>query len=153
MPGAVHNPCATSVPAQTLGQVDSSRPRFYPEKEWPLCCGAADGSRLPHRWPLMRLPPVSGCSAEATKVVVVSLDAPLAPLTVEERYREVLLVVKSGKSVVGEVYTPALAALPVAAPAEAIPWAVGDRLWRAELQQRFEESVGLPPRRPPVRTL
>src|SRR5437870_2995808 len=44
----------------------------------------------------------------AAKVVVVSIDAPLGPLSVEERYREVLLVVKAGKSVIGEAYLRAL---------------------------------------------
>ena len=42
------------------------------------------------------------------KVVPISLDEPLHPVRVEDRYTEVLLVVVSGGFVVGEVRLPAL---------------------------------------------
>ena len=83
-------------------------------------------------------------SAEATRIVVVSLDAPLEPLEIEARYREVLLVVKSGGDVVGEVYLPALTVLPTDVIAGAIAWTVGDRWWKARLRRQFLAAVCVP---------
>jgi glycosyltransferase involved in cell wall biosynthesis len=87
-------------------------------------------------------------SRDATKVVVVSLDAPLAPLHVEERYRDVLLVVRSGGAVVGEVYLPAWSVIPTDVLASAISWNVGERVWRTAFLRTFEAAVGAGPGEP-----
>ena len=75
--------------------------------------------------------------SEATKVVRVSLDAPLETIHVEERYRQLLLIVMRQGSVVDQVWLPALSVMSKHALAEAIASHAGDRLWRLELRDRI----------------
>lgn len=90
---------------------------------------------------------------DAAKVVAISIDVRFEPLRVEEHYREVLLVVKAGKSVLGEVYMPALPVIPSELQAEAVAWTVGERLWRSELKEKFLEAACLPATDPPAERL
>jgi glycosyltransferase involved in cell wall biosynthesis len=71
------------------------------------------------------------------KVVPVSVDEPLRPIEVEERYTGVLLVVMSGGSVVGEIRLPALTLLPVDLLRRLIAQRCGDRMWRQHLTEQF----------------
>jgi GT2 family glycosyltransferase len=75
------------------------------------------------------------------KVVSISLDEPLRPLAVEERYTAVLLVVTSRGSVVGEVKLPALTTIPADMLRRAIAARCGGTLWRRELEAEFLQAA------------
>lgn len=79
------------------------------------------------------------------KVVCVDLDEPLEPVAVEPRYDEVVLVVRSGGTVVGQLVLPALAVLGVDVQQAAIGRRLGEALWRQELEQRVRRAVGADP--------
>lgn len=76
------------------------------------------------------------------RVVRVDLDEPLEPIAVDPRYGEVVLVVLSRGTVVGQVVLPALAVLGVDVQQAAIGRRLGEALWRQELEQRVRRAVG-----------
>jgi glycosyltransferase involved in cell wall biosynthesis len=71
------------------------------------------------------------------KVVPISLDEPLEPLHVEERYTEVLLVAIAGGAVVGQIQLPAVSVLSPEMLADVIGRACGDALWRQRFAATF----------------
>lgn len=79
---------------------------------------------------------------QSAKVVRVSLDEPLTPIPVEDRYREVLMVVSTGGSVLGHVYVSVLrsirgGAVPVDLQRSAIANQLGGVIWRQRLRGSF----------------
>ena len=73
--------------------------------------------------------------SEATKIFRISLDEPLATLEVEERYRQVLLIVTLAGSVVGQVWLPRLSVIPPDLLGRLIASELGERVWRLGLQK------------------
>jgi GT2 family glycosyltransferase len=76
------------------------------------------------------------------KVLCVDLEEPLEPVAVESRYGEVVLVVRSRGTVIGQVVLPALAVLSADVQRAAIWQRLGEALWRQELEDRFRRAVG-----------
>jgi GT2 family glycosyltransferase len=72
---------------------------------------------------------------QAAKIFRISLDEPLRPVTVEDRYRQAVLVVTAGGSVVGQIWLPALTTIPVDLLRETIAADVGEWVWRRELRE------------------
>jgi glycosyltransferase involved in cell wall biosynthesis len=81
---------------------------------------------------------------KTAKVALVSLEAPLEPIEVEERHDQVLLVVTLGGKVLGEVAAPVRAVLGIEAQREAIEAAVGERVWRERLAADFTRAARAP---------
>jgi GT2 family glycosyltransferase len=79
----------------------------------------------------------------ATKVVRVNLEDGLRPLVVENRYREVLLVVTLAGSVEGHVVLSASAEISREAQETAILSALGDSLWRRGVALAFARAARL----------
>lgn len=77
----------------------------------------------------------------ATKVVRVALEERLEPLVVEDRYREVLLVVTLAGCVEGHVAVPARGLISPEAQKQAIVSELGDSLWRRLLALAFTRST------------
>ena len=73
----------------------------------------------------------------AAKVFRVSIDTPLRPLEVEDRYREALLVVQSHGAVIGRVWLPALSVIPAHVQEAAIASELGSALWQEQLTRRL----------------
>jgi GT2 family glycosyltransferase len=71
---------------------------------------------------------------DATKIFRLALEEPLRPLEVEPRYCDVLLVVSWRGGVIGEIRLPALSVIPVDVIASTIAVAVGERIWRREIE-------------------
>ncbi len=76
----------------------------------------------------------------AAKVVRVQLDEPLEPVSVEARYRQVLLIVQVGEQVVGQVWIAARRVVSPALQWQAIAQQLGPVIWRA----RVREALGRP---------
>src|SRR3954447_528734 len=81
---------------------------------------------------------------QSAQLVLVSLDAPLEPIEVEERHDHVLMVVTLGTTVLGEVLTPVGAVLGIEAQREAITSRLGERIWRERLAADFTRAVRAP---------
>ena len=71
---------------------------------------------------------------DATKIFRLALEDPLPPLEVEPRYCDVLLVVSWRGGVIGEIRLPAMSVIPVDVVASTIAVAVGERIWRREIE-------------------
>ena len=79
---------------------------------------------------------------EATKVFHISLDEPLEALAVEDRYRQVLLVVTLGGSVVGQIWSPRLSVFPADLLARLIASKIGELVWHGELDVLSPQAHG-----------
>jgi len=79
---------------------------------------------------------------QTAKVLRVDVEQPLEPIDVDPRYGEVVLVVCSRGTVIGQVVLPALAILSVEVQRAAIWRQLGDALWQQELEHRIRRAVG-----------
>ena len=91
---------------------------------------------------------------QTAKVFPVFLDRPLAPLSVEPRYREALLIVISEGQAIGQFFLPALDVIPVelqraeiisrlrGAPLAAAPRTVGPGLDRRSSVAGSDDRLG-----------
>jgi GT2 family glycosyltransferase len=79
---------------------------------------------------------------EPIKVVHVSLDEPLAPLPVEERYGEVLLFVERAGRMLGRVSLPALPVVPPEIQRDAIARELGEQVWQDDFRQALARACG-----------
>ena len=75
------------------------------------------------------------------KVVRLSLDEPLRPIEVEERYRDLVLVVRSRGRLLGEITLPASRVVPVDVQRAAIVQNLGEQLWKNHFAERFEQAT------------
>lgn len=82
---------------------------------------------------------------QAAKVVRVDVESPLEPIDLDARYGELVLVVRSRGTTIGQVVVPSLAVVGTDVQRAAIWRQLGDVLWRQELEQRLRESVGADP--------
>ena len=86
------------------------------------------------------------------KVVRVELTEPVEPISVEPRYREVLLIAAVGGRVVGQVWMQAQRTISPALQWQAIAKELGSVAWRAQVREalapcdRSDEDPGPPPR-------
>ena len=87
---------------------------------------------------------------EATKTIHLSLDEPIEDLSVEDRYRQVLLVVTLGGSVVGQVWLPGVSLYPARTLARLIAAEIGERIWRRELRESILLAGRGPEPEPPA---
>jgi GT2 family glycosyltransferase len=81
-----------------------------------------------------------GRVSAATKIFHISLDEPLQALAVEDRYREVLLIVTAGHSVVGQIWLPALGTIPIDLLAQVLSSRLGGLIWRRELAETVRRA-------------
>jgi GT2 family glycosyltransferase len=77
------------------------------------------------------------------KVFVVSIDEPLQALRVGPGYFKVVLIVRSGRTVVGQVVLPAMDVVPVDVQRAAIAEHLGATLWRREARSLLERACGV----------
>ena len=82
---------------------------------------------------------------QTAKVFPVFLDRPLAPLSVEPRYREALLIVISEGQAIGQFFLPALDVIPVELQRAEIISRFGERLWQQHLERSVWASIADPP--------
>ncbi|MFL5884584.1 MAG: glycosyltransferase family 2 protein [Thermoleophilaceae bacterium] len=78
---------------------------------------------------------------QSAQIALVSLDAPLEPIEVEERHDHVLMIVTLGTTVLGEVLTPVGAVLGIEAQHDAITSRLGERIWRHRLAADFTRAT------------
>lgn len=78
---------------------------------------------------------------ERAKVVQVVLEQPLAPIEVDLRYRDLVLIVRAGGIVVGRVTLPATSVVTPDVQRQAIAGALGDRLWRFQLDSLIRNAL------------
>jgi GT2 family glycosyltransferase len=77
------------------------------------------------------------------KVFVVSIDEPLQALNVGPGYFKVVLIVRSGRTVIGQIALPAMEVVPVDVQRAAIAEHLGERLWRREVRSVLERACGV----------
>lgn len=77
------------------------------------------------------------------KVFEVSVDEPLRALAVGPGYFKVVLVVRAGRTVLGQVSLPALEVVPVDVQRAAIAERLGAELWRREMHAVVRQACGL----------
>jgi GT2 family glycosyltransferase len=77
------------------------------------------------------------------KVFEVSVDEPLRPLAVGPGYFRVVLVVRAGRTVLGQISLPALEVVPVDVQRAAIAERLGTALWRREALAVLRHACGV----------
>ena len=80
-------------------------------------------------------------SSHSVKVIRISLDDPLEPVVVEERYTGVLIVVMSQGSIIGEIRLPAIGILSKEFLGRLIAHRCGEALWRQHLASTFLDAT------------
>ena len=80
-------------------------------------------------------------SSRSAKVIRISLDDPLEPVVVEERYTGVLIVVMSRGSIIAEIRLPAIGILSKEFLRRLIAHRCGEALWRQHLASTFLDAT------------
>lgn len=74
-------------------------------------------------------------------MVRVRLDEPLTPIEVEDRYGEVVLIVRGRERILGHVTLPAARVLPAEIQQAAIAAKLGEDVWREEFREAFLDAA------------
>lgn len=77
------------------------------------------------------------------KVFVVAIDEPLEPLTVGPGFFKVILIVRSGRTVLGQISLPAVEVVPVEVQRSAIAEHLGHTVWRREARTVLRRACGV----------